>query len=92
MPVSVVFDTIDGNFGTVTTFHFAADRVAFGGVDSAEANGRVTSLYVLNGGIRVVDTDASFVTGEELQMPLANLCLVEALKPGTQIFHSLKPK
>lgn len=92
MPVSVVLNTIEGNFGAVSTFHFAADQAAFGGVEGVEANGRVTSLLVLAGSIRAVDTGRSFMTGEELQMPLASLCLVEALEPGTQVFHTLKPE
>jgi hypothetical protein len=89
MTVTSRLETINGFFGAMCAFESVGERIDFGGVASNHENAD-TSVTVLRGSIKVVEVDGVYNEGQEFRRPITDVSTVEAVTPGTVIFHTLK--
>lgn len=92
MPVSSNLAFLENQPGAVYTMDFAGDQVTYGYAGGDDPTGQLTSVSVLKGSIKVSNTGAIFLAGQELLVPFAEQFQVEALEPKTEIFHTLRSK
>jgi hypothetical protein len=89
MSVTSNVQTINGFFGAVYTIDLPGEQIDFGNAKDNVDNPD-TSVTVLTGEIKILGLDETYSAGQEFRRPIAELCTVEAIAPGTKIFHTLK--